>query len=71
VVGGVAGLKGSTTRICVTDNAANMLAAVPKHAKKIDIGLGCFDCLLNLVVKATNKADPTIAQAVKVTTQTQ
>ena len=68
VVGAVAGLKGSTTRFCVTDNAANMLAAVPRHTKKIDIGLGCFDHLLNLVMKATSKekADEQIAKAIKV-----
>jgi hypothetical protein len=66
VVGGVQGLRGSTTRVCVTDNAANMLAAVPKHTKKIDLGLGCFDHLLNLVMKATNKADDQIHQAIKV-----
>ena len=42
---------------CVTDNAANMLPEVSKHTKKIDIGLLCFDHLLNLVVKATNLAN--------------
>jgi len=41
----------------VTDNVANMLAAVPKHTKKIDIGLPCFDHLLNLVVRAANLAN--------------
>ena len=68
VVGAVSGLKGSTIRVCVTDNAANMLAAVVRHTKKIDIGRGCFDHLLNLVMKASNKdkADEQIAQAIKV-----
>jgi hypothetical protein len=68
VVGAVSGLKGSTIRVCVTDNAANMLAAVPKHTKKIDVGLGCFDHLLNLVMKASNKekADDQILKAIKV-----
>jgi hypothetical protein len=67
-VGAVSGLKGSTIRVCVTDNAANMLAAVPKHTKKIDVGLGCFDHLLNLVMKASNKekADDQILKAIKV-----
>ena len=45
-----------------------MLAAVPRHTKKIDIGLGCFDHLLNLVMQACNKqkADEPIAKAIKV-----
>ncbi len=47
----------------VTDNAANMLA---KHTKKIDIGLACFDHLLNLADKATNLADETIYGVIKV-----
>ena len=66
IVGAVPGLKGSTTRFYVTKNAANMLYAVPRMTKKIDKGLGCFDHLLNLVIKDTNKADPTIADAIKV-----
>jgi len=66
VVGGISGLRGSTTRFCVTDNAANMLSAVPRLTKKIDKGLGCFDHLLNLVMKDTNKANETIAGAIKV-----
>ncbi len=66
VVGAVSGLRGSTTRVCVTDNAANMLAAVPKHTKKVDIGLGCFDHLLNLIMKQTNYSDQTIFGAIKV-----
>jgi hypothetical protein len=35
VVGRIPGLGSSTMRFCVTDNAANMLAAVPKHTKKL------------------------------------
>ena len=50
----------------MTDNAANMLSAVPRQTKKIDKGLGCFDHLLNLVMKETTKGDPTIADAIKV-----
>jgi hypothetical protein len=42
-----------------------MLAAVPKLTKKIDIGLGCIDHLLNLIVKATNKSIPEIDTAIK------
>ena len=65
VVGAIAGLRGNTLRTCVTDNAANMLAAVPKHTKKIDVGLACFDHLLNLVVKAANLANDHIQDAIK------
>lgn len=49
----------------MTDNASSMLAAVPKLTKKIDIGLGCMDHILNLIVKASNKAIPEIATAIK------
>jgi hypothetical protein len=42
-----------------------MLAAVPKHTKKIDVGLPCFDHLLNLVVRAANLANPDIQEAIK------
>jgi len=66
VVGAINGLRGSTLQVCVTDNAANMLAAVPKHTKKVDIGLPCFDHLLNLVVKAANLADEDVQEAIKV-----
>jgi hypothetical protein len=66
VVSGIVGLKVSTTRFCVTDNAAAMLAAVPKHTKKLDVGLGCIDHTLNLMVKAANKAIPEIYLAIKV-----
>ncbi len=59
-VGRVVGLKSSTTTFCVSDNAANMLAAIPKHTKKIDQGLGCVDHLINLIVKATNKSVPEV-----------
>ena len=37
VVSKVAGLQSSTTRFCLTDNAAAMLAAVPKLTKKLDV----------------------------------
>jgi len=59
-VGKVAGLKSSTTTFCVSDNAANMLSAIPKHTKKIDQGFGCIDHLINLIVKATNKSVPEV-----------
>jgi hypothetical protein len=61
----VAGLRRSTTTFCVSDNAANMLAAIPKHTKRIDHGLGCIDHLINLIVKATNKAVPEVATCFK------
>ena len=60
----ILGLKATTVRFCVSDNAANMLAAIPKHTKKIDVGLGCIDHLLNLIVKATNKI-PEVEAAIK------
>ena len=66
VISGVSGLRSSTTRFCVTDNAAAMLAAVPKLTKKLDVGLGCIDHTLNLIVKAANKAVPEIHEAIKV-----
>jgi hypothetical protein len=65
VVSSISGLKSSTTRFCVTDNAASMLAAVPKLTKKLDVGFGCIDHTLNLIVKATNKAVPEIHAAIK------
>ncbi len=65
VVSGIAGLKSTTTRFCLTDNAAAMLAAVPKLTKKLDIGFGCIDHVLNLIVKSTNKAVPEKAAAIK------
>jgi len=42
----------------VTDNAANMLAAVPKHTKKIDVGLACFDHLLRTSRMPSRTASP-------------
>lgn len=65
VVSGIAGLKSTTTRFCLTDNAAAMLAAVPKLTKKLDVGFGCIDHILNLIIKSTNKAVPEIAAAIK------
>jgi hypothetical protein len=50
----------------VTDNAANMLKAVPDLTKKIDIGLGCFDHLLNLAVIGANCEVNEIAEAIQV-----
>ncbi len=50
----------------MTDNAANMLKAVPDLTKKIDIGLGCFDHLLNLAVRAANAEIEEIQEAIEV-----
>ncbi len=66
IIGAIPGLRGSTTRFCVTDNAANMLKAVSDLTKKIDIGLGCFDHLLNLAVRAANAEVEEIAEAIQV-----
>jgi hypothetical protein len=60
-VSGIAGLKSTTTRFCLTDNAAAMLAAVPKLTKKMDVGFGCID----LIIKATNKAVTEIWAAIQ------
>jgi hypothetical protein len=41
-----------------------MLGAVPKLTKKIDVGLGCIDHMINLIVKSTQRAVPEINQAI-------
>jgi len=43
-----------------------MLKAVPDLTKKIDIGLGCFDHLLNLAVRTANAEVEEIAEAIQV-----
>jgi len=43
-----------------------MLKAVPDLTKKIDIGLGCFDHLLNLAVRGSNADIDKIAEAIQV-----
>ncbi len=46
----IPGLPTAVTKVCTSDNAANMLAAIPALTDKIDEGLGCIDHLLNIVV---------------------
>ena len=45
----ISGLPSNVHKTCTSDNAANMLAAIPK-TDEIQEGLGCMDHLLNLVV---------------------
>jgi len=60
----IPGLTGGTTHYCVTDNAAAMIAAIPK-AKKVDVGLPCVDHTVNLMVRGANKAIPEIHAAIE------
>ncbi len=46
----IPGLPTAITKVCTSDNAANMLAAIPALTNEIDEGLGCIDHLLNIVV---------------------
>lgn len=57
----VPGLTANIQTVCVSDNAANMLSAIPRLTKKVDKGLGCADHLINLVVKDAFKVDDDIA----------
>ncbi len=56
----------ATVCYCTSDNAANMLAAIPSKTKAFDHGFGCLDHKLQLVVnKAMAEADPKISEAVE------
>jgi hypothetical protein len=50
VITEIPGLPSNIHKTCTSDNAANMLCAIPKLTEEIDEGLGCIDHLLNLVV---------------------
>ena len=50
VITEIPGLPENVHKVCTSDNAANMLCAIPNLTEKIDEGLGCVDHLLNLVV---------------------
>jgi hypothetical protein len=52
-------------KACTSDNAANMLAAIPALTKEVSIGLGCADHLLNLVVQKSFMLDDEILDAVE------
>jgi len=52
-----------TNRVCTSDNAANMVAAIPKLTEQIDQGVGCADHLLHLIVLSSIKAVPEIFEA--------
>jgi hypothetical protein len=46
----IPGLPSNNHKVCTSDNAANMLCAIPKLTEEIEEGLGCIDHLLNIVV---------------------
>ena len=46
----IPGLPSNIHKVCTSDNAANMLCAIPKLTEEVDEGLGCIDHLLNIVV---------------------
>ncbi len=50
VIKEIPGLPPAIHKVCTSDNAANMLCAIPKLTEEIDEGLGCIDHLLNIVV---------------------
>ncbi len=59
----IPGFPSNLHKVCTSDNAANMLAAIPKKTEQIHEGLGCIDHLLNLVVTEANKE---IGEALKI-----
>lgn len=50
VITEIPGLPSNVHKTCTSDNAANMLCAIPNQTEEIDEGLGCIDHLLNIVV---------------------
>jgi hypothetical protein len=60
----IPGLPTQVHTVCTSDNAANMLCAIPKLTEEIDEGLGCIDHLLNLVVNDCLET-PEISDAVE------
>ena len=63
VIGEMKVIPDDCLRLCTSDNAANMLAAIPALTNEIQIGLGCVDHLFNLVVNKALSEDPDIRQA--------
>jgi hypothetical protein len=59
----IPGLPTSVYKVCTSDNAANMLSAIPALTEEINEGLGCIDHLLNIVVTEC-LAIPELAEAV-------
>jgi hypothetical protein len=51
-------------RVCTSDNASNMLAAIPALTQEVNTGLGCVDHLLHLVVNKALSINADIAAAV-------
>ncbi len=59
----IPGLPTQVHKVCTSDNAANMLCAIPKLTQEVDEGLGCIDHLLNIVVKEAIEV-PELSRAV-------
>ena len=54
VISEMKGIKSDTYRVCTSDNAPNMLAAIPNKTEQINAGLGCIDHLfLTTTMKTT------------------
>jgi hypothetical protein len=64
VIGGIKALKDDTYKVCTSDNAANMLAAIPNMTDQINAGLGCIDHQLNLIVNKTIDENTSVSSAV-------
>jgi hypothetical protein len=58
------GFTSDTYRVCTSDNAPNMLAAIPNKTEQIDAGLGCIDHQLNLIVNKSIDNDENVSEAV-------
>ena len=54
-----------TITYCTSDNAANMLAAIPSKTQCIDIGFGCLDHKLQIVVNKALESDPNITEGLE------
>ena len=62
VIGELKSIPEGCVRTCTSDNASNMLAAIPALTNEIETGLGCADHLLNLIVNKAFSKDEEIAQ---------
>ena len=64
VIGELKSIPEECQRACTSDNASNMLAAIPALTNEINVGMGCIDHLLNLVVNKSLGEDDEIKEAV-------
>lgn len=64
VISEIKSLPEDCQRACTSDNASNMLAAIPSLTQEINVGLGCINHLLNIVVNKALQSCPEIAEAV-------